>query len=284
MRRNEKTAGAANASRRTVLKAMAWSTPVIAAAAAAPLAAASTVIPTYKVPFDSRVFNTLLWSDPALVPATFGYVGIVSHQMYVRNVGSPGGTRVMKDTYMFTATWPDGHVTKFYVDTAVGDLTAARAQFATFRNALSRIPVSLRSLIDEVNVLQSDTGFSGGGGAINATTGGYDDLDYLLGTLVHEAAHTLGQNIYADPVLLARWKAAQDADRGADKQYDGFISVNGYNNPDREDISGAILAWISLKFHPERLTPEQRALIEFQIPARMQFFESLGLDLRPLSS
>jgi hypothetical protein len=185
---------------------------------------------------------------------------------------------------MFTATWPDGHVTTFYVDTAVGDLTAAGAQFVRFRDALSRIPVSLRSLIDEVNVLHSDTGYSGGGHELNVTTGKEFDLDFLLGTLVHEAAHTLGQMIYADPALLARWKAAQDADRSPVKQYDGFISVNGYNFPDREDIPSAFLAWLSLKCHPERLTPEQRALIEYQIPARMQFFESLGLDLRPLSS
>ena len=96
-----------------------------------------------------------------------------------------------------------------------------------------------------------------------------------LGDTARLTAEVRDQHGQAMGVLL-RWfsRNSQEAD-GV------FISDYARDHPDREDIAESILMYFAVRYHPRRLSPEDRWAILTAIPNRLAYFEEQGLDMSP---
>ncbi len=91
--------------------------------------------------------------------------------------------------------------------------------------------------------------------------------------LVHEASHT---SLDACHATNTRWQLAQKLDKE-------FISRYASDNPEREDIAESFLLYLAYRWKPERLDAQQREKIASTIPNRIRYFDSLDLQIQPLS-
>ena len=94
---------------------------------------------------------------------------------------------------------------------------------------------------------------------------------FLEEVFLHEAAHVSLDPAHKDS---PGWIAAQEAD-GV------FISDYARAHPDREDIAESILMYFAVRYHPRRLSPEDRWAILTAIPNRLAYFEEQGFDMSP---
>jgi hypothetical protein len=91
-------------------------------------------------------------------------------------------------------------------------------------------------------------------------------------TFVHEAAHTSLDAAHAES---AGWLTAQTQDPT-------FISTYARDNPTREDVAETFLTWLAVRYRSDRITTQLADLIVQTIPKRLEYFDSLNLEILPV--
>lgn len=179
--------------------------------------------------------------------------------------------------YLFDAQFVERDV-EFRVNPEFADVDAARAEVDKFAPALGRLPAVFFSNLGAV-AINAGVGAWGGSshdGSIvihvhDQTTPDAIRGRFLEEVFLHEAAHISLDPAHQDS---PEWLAAQEAD-GV------FISDYARDHPDREDIAESILMYFAVRYHPRRLTPEDRWAILTAIPNRLAYFEEQGFDMSP---
>lgn len=179
--------------------------------------------------------------------------------------------------YLFDAHFGERDV-EFRVNPEFADVEAARVEVDKFAPALGRLPAVFFSNLGAV-AINAGVGTWGGSshdGSIVIHVRGQTTPDAIRGrfleeVFLHEAAHVSLDPAHGDS---PDWLAAQEAD-GV------FISDYARAHPDREDIAESILMYFAVRYHPRRLSPEDRWAILTAIPNRLAYFEEQGLDMSP---
>lgn len=164
------------------------------------------------------------------------------------------------------------------------DLTASEAASAAekYGKAVGRLPKVLRTgfgVATGIRRLRIHKGrhnwvATRRSGEIHIFTERISDA-YIEEALVHEAAHvSLDDQVQSDPM----WQAAQAAD-GA------FISSYAESFHRREDVAESLLAYLSARFRPARISRAWETLIFRTIPNRIAYFDATlsGADVTPYS-
>lgn len=89
---------------------------------------------------------------------------------------------------------------------------------------------------------------------------------------MHEAAHTSLDPVHAD---AEAWLAAQDADGRS-------ISDYASEHPRREDVAESFGPFFALRHRPERISRDMAETIQATMPNRIEFFDRVELDMRPV--
>lgn len=142
---------------------------------------------------------------------------------------------------------------------------------------IGRIPRALREDVETVWIHKGDNPFGGGNRNLLIHTGqgeSYFQKGVIEEIFLHEACHT---SLDADHANAPKWREAQKADAR-------FISNYSRDYPLREDIAESFGAYVALRHKRDRLKPEVARAIEEAIPNRIAYFDSLGLDLRPVAN
>lgn len=232
----------------------------------------------------TKTFGTIRLTDRHHKPKKTTYNGIQTRT--ITNQLKPGNRQTLP-VHVFTAQWAALSPTEVLVPTSFLSKDDAAAKAHEYIRILGQIPVSLRAKARRIHVIPGLHNITGGGGDINLYQGSnYPKANYA-NMFTHEAAHTMNNDMRANPTLLAQWNAAVTADRLAGSRNRGFISKYAADNPTSEDFGESLVAWSSLKFHQDRLReadPAYPLFIESQIPNRIRFLRSFVTDLSPLST
>lgn len=181
------------------------------------------------------------------------------------------------NAYLFDVQLGEQQV-EFQVNPELGDINFSRIEVHKFAPALGRLPEVFFSNLGAV-VINSGEGAWGGSSQLRSIVVHTQDQvtsvairdGFLEEVFVHEAAHvSLDVAHGASP----GWLAAQEAD-GV------FISDYARTHPDREDIAESILMYFAVRYHPERLHPDDRWAILTAIPNRLAYFEEQDFDMSP---
>jgi hypothetical protein len=146
-----------------------------------------------------------------------------------------------------------------------------------FAHLLGQMPVGLRGLVREIWVHDGNEAAGGGNYSILVHSVYADEnKDFIEEVFAHEGAHTSLDHDQGGVVDQTLWEEAVASD-------DRFISGYAEEFPGREDIAESYGAFLIWALHRDQgLFPESAAGIEALIPARLQYFESLGPDFGPL--
>lgn len=223
-------------------------------------------------------FSGTIFIDPDIItaadPSTFQGLtakGQGTRTMFDRRVNN--WTSV--NAHLFDAAFSDGLTAEVQVNPEFGGTEAAREQAEKYAVAIGRLPRALRVSVQTVWIHQGVQPFGGGNNNLLIHVGQgeqYIDSGILEETFVHEAAHT---SLDAAHAAAPGWLAAQTADGT-------FISTYARDNPQREDIAESFLPYLAVRYRPERITPALLSTITQTIPARMAYFDSLGLVMPPI--
>jgi hypothetical protein len=222
-----------------------------------------------------------IFIDPDIItasdPTTFTglvYAGQESRTMFDRRAATGWVTIA---PYLFDATFDDGLSAEIQVNPEFGSPAASQVEAEFYAAAIGRLPTGLRRDMETVWIHKGVELFGGGNNNILIHVGQGDlyIADGILEeTLVHEAAHT---SLDATHARAARWISAQSADPT-------FISAYARDNPFREDIAESFVPYLAIRYRGERISAELRRVIEQAIPNRIAYFDSLLLDMYPITS
>jgi hypothetical protein len=157
------------------------------------------------------------------------------------------------------------------------DQDTARREAEFYSKVIGRLPRALRANVKTVWLHPGKELFGGGNqNLLIHTEQGQEYLrdGILEETFCHEAAHTSLDPIHAEN---ERWNEAQALDGG-------FISKYAKENPLREDVAESYLLCFALRYKRDRLPESLQSTIERVMPNRLKYFDSLDLDMRPVSS
>ncbi len=226
-------------------------------------------------------YNGTVFLDPDIItesdPTTFTgleYTGQGMRTMFDRRIND----WAENNAYLFLAHYADAADIEIQVNPEYGNPQSAQSVAEYYAPVFGRLPAALRKDVETSWIHLGDEAFGGGNNNLLIHTGSlaqsYIDDGILEETLVHEAAHTSLDPYYAD---AAGWLAAQDNDPD-------FISTYARDNPDREDIAESFLTYIAVRFRANRISNDMAAVIEQTIPNRIEYFDSLELDLTLLEA
>lgn len=177
--------------------------------------------------------------------------------------------------FLFNAQFADGPAIEFQVNPEFDEPGEAHTVAGFYAHAIGQLPRSLRERVRTVWIHRGDEDFGGGNDNLLIHTGSvaarYLADGVLEEALLHEAVHTS-----LDPAHAAApaWRAAQQADGE-------FISTYGRDFPDREDLAESFVPWYAVRHRPARVDAALRENVNRVMPARVAWFDSLNLDLRP---
>ena len=208
----------------------------------------------------------------------------------------PNGFFTTSDINIYTATYTDDTSIEFELNIEF-DQIAAMSLAKQYAEIFGRIPKHLRNPLETVTINAGDKVFSGLNNYFGADTRNvlvhvpqevkyidyslYGMKNMLEETLIHEAVHScLDDLFYIHDVdgrrkIRADWKAAMDKDIK-------YISTYAQSEQDREDMAESYLAWLALRYRPERLSEEQKKKIKETIPNRLTFLDNQNFDMSPL--
>lgn len=180
------------------------------------------------------------------------------------------------EPHLINAHFSDGSIIEVQVNPEMNETDAER--YANkFLPSIGQLPLVLRRDVKTIWIHRGNEPLGGGNNNLllhidsvenNVSKGIQEE------TLVHEASHTSLDAYHAtDP----RWLQAQALDGE-------FIAGYAKDNPAREDIAESFLLYLALRWKPDRLTGEQKEKIVSTIPNRIRYFDSLDLDIQPLSN
>lgn len=234
------------------------------------------VVSKAEPPYSGTIFldPDIITSSDATTFTGLEYTGQGLRTMFDRRINN----WAEHNAYLFIAHYSDGADIEIQVNPEYGSEQAAASVAEFYAPVFGRLPAALRNDVETSWIHMGDEAFGGGNNNLLIHTGSiaqsYIDDGILEEALVHEAAHTSLDPYYAD---AAGWLAAQNNDPG-------FISTYARDNPDREDIAESFLVYIAVRFRANRISNDMAAVIEQTIPNRIEYFESLELDLALLEA
>jgi hypothetical protein len=224
-------------------------------------------------PFSGTVFigkNIIGASDPSSFKE-LSDDGEAVRKVFDRRTSAWGEAKV----WIFKAVYTDrAEPTEIQVNKEFAAVTKAKALALKYAKAVGQLPACLRRDVQSVTIHDGMQLFGGGNRNILIhvrQAEQYEKGGVLEEALFHEATHT---SLDADHATAAAWVAAQKADGG-------FISTYAADNPVREDVAESFLCYFAAKHRRGRVPGDISAKITKAMPARMAYFESQKLDLRP---
>jgi len=210
-------------------------------------------------------------SPSDLVEVTF--TGSEERETFDRRVNS----FVVSESHIFTANYrcaPDP--VEIVVNAEFSD-EQAEGEAQRFAFVLGQMPLGLRGLVHEIWVHDGNEPAGGGNNSILVHSVYADESkNFIEEVFLHEGAHTSLDYDFVGVVDRAIWSEAVTSDGS-------FISGYAEEFPEREDISESYSAFLIWALHRNQgIFSESAAGIEALIPARLQYFESLGSDFGPL--
>ena len=210
-------------------------------------------------------------SPSDLVEVTF--TGSEERETFDRRVNS----FVVSESHIFTANFrcaPDP--VEIVVNAEFSD-EQAEGEAQRFAFVLGQMPRGLRGLVHEIWVHDGNEPAGGGNNSILVHSVYADEsTNFIEEVFLHEGAHTSLDYDFGGVVDRAIWSEAVTSDGS-------FISGYAEEFPEREDISESYSAFLIWALHRNQgIFSESAAGIEALIPARLQYFESLGSDFGPL--
>ena len=181
-------------------------------------------------------------------------------------------TWITMNAYLFDV-WYEGQAVEFRANPEFGSREAAQVEVETFAHALGQMPAVLTPGIWYVNINAGEERwyFSRDLRLITIPSPSDWESGHIEEELVNAGTFiTLGSAHEDSP----GWRAAQATD-GV------FISERARDEPDSSDIYESFLAWFSVRYQPERLTPAERTVILRTMPNRLIYFDEQGFDMSP---
>ena len=205
-------------------------------------------------------------SDPTTLES-ITYAGRGERLVYDQR---PSPRWITINAYLFEVRYA-GQEVEFRVNPEFGSREAAQVEVETYAHALGQIPAVLLPGIKYIDINAGLGRWSGNSdrGQIHIHTG--EESGYMEESFVHEGAHVSLDLAHRDS---SGWLAAQAAD-------DVFISTYARDFPDREDIAESFLLYLAVRYQPERLTGDERAVILRTIPNRLIYFDEQGFHMSP---
>lgn len=224
-------------------------------------------------------YGGTIFIDPDIIledsdPSTFlssSYSKTEERLVFDRRTGS----YYITDVYVYNAEFENGCKTvEFQVNTEFSREEADEyvAMYGYYVGQLGRI---LRKHLDTVTIHDGIEPFGGGNSDILIHVGQgvqYAEEGILGETLVHEAVHmSLDNFIYCND--LEAWDEAVSADSNQ------YISTYGQDYPYREDVAESFLLYYAARYRTDTISNETLANIESFMFNRMDYFDSLNLDM-----
>ena len=237
------------------------------------LPAADPQSPRLKPPFHGTIFisaEIIKASDPTAYTG-LSEAGQGLRKMYDRRRND----WVRHKAFLFIAKYDDGLQIEVQVNPEFGSTDGAQKVARKYALVIGRLTTSLRKHVETVWIHKGVKPFGGGNRNLLIHTGQaarYVKDGILEETLMHEAAHTSLDPHYA---RSKKWQAAQKADRQ-------FISAYARDHSRREDIAESYLPYFAVRYRPNRISPSLLRTITTTIPHRIQYFDSLDLQMHPV--
>jgi hypothetical protein len=217
--------------------------------------------PPFPATVDPDFKSIITESDPTAF-VSLSHNGEGERLVWDGRPGAGGGRQIL--FFLYTAAYDDGQHVEVRLEK---DTFGSQAENYANNYAIpfGRLPRCVRQ---DVKALAIMTGYADWGGATDhiAIYSGnvYENLGLREEALMHEACHTSLPHFGSS----REWRDAQMADPA-------FISNYARDNPEREDIAESFVAWIGLRYRPDRLAPSVRQKITDAIPNRIRLFDSV---------
>ena len=250
-----------------------------AVSALALLTLVATITATASSAATSPPFEGTVWIGPNIItPASPSDLlstdptGRGSRTTYDRRSGW-----VTQDSYLFIARFTGSKPAEIIVNPEFGSQDAAATQAGFFARILGQLPRGCRTQVDALWIHSGNESLGGGNRSIlihsNFANG---DRAFLEEGLLHECAHTSLDWDWGGTVERAKWAAQVARDPG-------FISMYAADNPKSEDVAETFVPYLAWKLGAASgYTAAQLEAISQQIPNRLNYLDSLALDLAPL--
>ena len=222
-------------------------------------------------------YSGTIFLDPDIIkatnPTTFQTIangGRGERTMFDRRVNG----WVSRNAFLFVASYEDAADIEIQVNPEFATPEAARVEASKYAPVIGRLPACLRTDVETVWIHRGTEPFGGGNNNLLIHIGQaalYEADGILEETLVHEAAHT---SLDAAHARAPGWIAAQAADGE-------FISTYARDNPQREDVAETFLPYLALRHRRDQISREMAVTVNATVPNRMEYFDSLDLDLHP---
>ena len=225
-------------------------------------------------PFDGTVWlgtNLITPASPSdLISVTPAGQGV--RKTYDRRIGW-----VTQNAYLFKATFTGSTPVEVIVNTEFGSADAALAQAQYFARITGQLPRSCRTQIDALWIHAGNENVGGGNRSLMLYSGyAAAHAGYMEEAMMHECAHTSLDYGWNGSLDRTMWNAAAAQDPG-------FISKYARDNPTSEDVSESFGPYVAWKLGAASgYSADQLAAIASQIPHRLAYLDSQGLDLAPV--
>jgi len=225
-------------------------------------------------PFGGTIFidpDIIKPSDPTAFTGLV-FVGQAPRTMFDRRVNG----WITVEPFLFNASFDDGLTAEIQVNPEFLTEAASLVVAEQYGEVIGRLPTALRMDVETVWIHLGVQPFGGGNNNLLIHVGQADlyVADGILEeTLVHEAAHTSLDGAYS---FAPGWLAAQMADPT-------FISDYGRDFPSREDIAESFVPYLAVRYRRDRISESLALVIEEAIPNRIEYFDSLALDMYPIN-
>ena len=224
-------------------------------------------------------FGGTIFIDPDIItesdPTTF--VSIEAAGQDLRTMYDRRSGWIENNAFLFEANFSDSLSSQVQVNSEFETASAAAIEAEKYAIVIGRLPKALRVDVATYWIHKGVEPFGGGNNNLLIHVGQADlyVADGILEeTFVHEAAHT---SLDAYHASSAAWLTAQEADGE-------FISTYAEDNPTREDIAESFLPYLAVEFRADRISEDLAETITNTIPNRIAFFNSLDLDLAPITT
>ena len=232
-----------------------------------------TTLESAEPPFHGTIFvnkSIVLDDDPSVFDKS-NPMGIGQRQMFDRRTNRFAEV----DARLYQADFKDGMKMEVQVNMEFDEAEALQA-LDRYLPVIGQLPAVLRKDVKTMWIHKGKEPFGGGNDNLLIHTGMgevYLRDGILAETLCHEAAHT---SLDATHANNDRWQTAQRLDGE-------FISQYARDNPGREDIAESFLLYVALRYRRDRIANDLAETIETTMPNRIQYFDSLELDMRPIT-
>lgn len=233
-----------------------------------------TTLLSAEPPFHGTIFvnKSIVVDDDPTVFDKATSIGVGQRRMFDRRTNRFAEV----EARLYQAEFKNGMKIEVQVNIEFDEEQAQQA-LDRYLPVVGQLPAVLRKDVKTMWIHKGKEPFGGGNDNLLIHTGMgevYLRDGILAETLCHEAAHT---SLDATHASNDRWLAAQRLDGE-------FISQYARDNPGREDIAESFLLYVALRYRRDRIPNDLAETIETTMPNRIQYFDSLELDMRPITN